>query len=77
MDIDARTTILIALANSAGLLKIAFPGKELKMYKKRIKVISNGVYIGQATREAIEAVQAAVAVAAAIPAIVAASAATS
>lgn len=76
-DIDARTAILISLTNSAGMLGASFPRKELKARKKRIHSIVEGECIGNATKEAIEAVQAAIVVAAIIPALVATTAATS
>jgi len=76
-DIDARTAILIALANSAGVLSGTFARKELKQRKRRIKAISDGECIGKATKEAIEAVQAAIVVATIIPAMAATTAATS
>jgi Golgi phosphoprotein 3 len=76
-DIDARTAILVALANSSGLLSITFLRKDLKKRKQRIKAISNGDCIGKATNEAIEALQAAIMVATIIPSMVVATAATS
>jgi hypothetical protein len=76
-DIDAHTAILVALANSTGLLNITFSKKELKKRKQRIKAITDGECIGKATKEAIEALQAAVFVATMIPAMAATTAATS
>ncbi len=72
-DIDPRTVVLLSLADSANLLKIIFDKKELKARKPRIKQLVNGELSGQATKEAIEAMQAAIMVAAVIPSIVAAS----
>jgi len=70
-DIDPRTVVLLSLANSAGLLKLVFDKKELKRRKKRIEQVVNGEMTGQATKEAIEAMQAAIFVACIIPAVVA------
>ncbi len=72
-DIDPRTVVLLSLANSANLLKVIFDKKELKTRKSRIEQLINGELSGQATKEAIEAMQAAIMVAAVIPSIVAAS----
>ena len=68
-DVDARTVVLVSLADSTGLLKVAFDKKELKGRKARIKEISNGEITGKAAKEAIEAIQAAVMVACIMPAI--------
>ena len=68
-DIDARTVVLVSLADGTGLLKVAFDKKELKGRKARIKEISNGEITGKAAKEAIEAIQAAVMVACIMPAI--------
>jgi hypothetical protein len=68
-DIDARTVVLVSLADGTGLLKEAFDKKELKGRKARIKEISNGEITGKAAKEAIEAMQAAVMVACIMPAI--------
>lgn len=74
-DVDPRTAILISLANAADLLKYTFEKKKLKERKARIEAIANGDVVGQATKEAIQAMQAAVMVAVMIPAIVAATSA--
>ena len=66
-DIDPRTVVLLSLANSASLLKMAFDKKELKDHKARIKKIVNGEITGKAATEAIQAMQAAVMVACIIP----------
>jgi len=70
-DVDPRTAVLISLASAADLLKYAFDKKKLKERKARIEAIANGDLVGQATKEAIQAMQAAVMVAVMIPAIVA------
>jgi Golgi phosphoprotein 3 len=67
-EIDCRTIVLLSLANSTGLLKIAFNKKELKDRKVRIKQIVNGEITGKAATEAIQAMQAAVMVACIMPA---------
>jgi Golgi phosphoprotein 3 len=72
-DIDPRTIVLLSLANSTGLLKMAFNKKELKERKVRIKKIVNGEITGQAAAEAIQAMQAAVMVACIMPTLITAS----
>ena len=74
-DIDPRIVNLISLANSTGLLKVIFDKKQLKSRKTRIEQVVNGDVTGQATKEAIEAMQAAVFVACIVPAVIAATAA--
>lgn len=69
-EVDPRTAVLISLANAADLLRYAFDKKKLKEQKVRIESIANGDLVGQATKEAIEAMQTAVMVAVMIPAIV-------
>ena len=73
-EVDARTTILIALAHHGGVLKNDFDKKNLKSRKKRIKEITKGNLVGDAAKEAIEAIQAAVMVAVIMPAIAGAAA---
>lgn len=68
-EIDPQTIILISICQSTGILNHLFDKKELKGQKKRIKEITSGNLIGQATKEAVEAMQAAVMVAAIIPAV--------
>jgi golgi phosphoprotein 3 len=58
--VDPRTTVLIALAHHAGLLRANFDRKHLKARRARIDAIIRGDAIGQATREAIQAVQVAI-----------------
>lgn len=70
--VDPRTTILISLANSAGLLRIPFDIKQLKKRKKRIDQLTCGELMGKATKQAIEAAQTAMAIAAVMPAMMAA-----
>ena len=66
-DIEPRTVVLLSLASSTGLLKMAFNKKELKERKVRIKQIVNGEITGKAATEAIQAMQAAVMVACIVP----------
>jgi len=68
-EVDPRTTILIALAHHGSVLKNDFDKKNLKSRKKRIKEITKGNLVGDAAREALDAVQAAIMVAVIIPAI--------
>lgn len=67
--LDPRTVVLVALADAASLLAMVFDKKDLKSRKDRIARIVNGEVTGQATKEAIEAVQAAVFVACIMPVI--------
>lgn len=71
--VDPRTTVLVALAHHAGLLKANFDRKSLKPRRPRIEAIVKGDAIGKATKEAIDAVHAAIMAATIIPAIVATS----
>ena len=68
-DLDSRTVVLVSLAHSASLLTMAFDKKDLKGRKTRIEQIIEGDALGEATQEAIEAVQAAIFVACILPAI--------
>jgi golgi phosphoprotein 3 len=70
-DLDARTVVLVSLANAAGLLRVAFDKKKLKERKARIEQLGKGDVTGRATQEAIRAVQTAIAVSAIMPAIMA------
>jgi len=60
MELDARTAVLVALANGTGILKHVL-GKDLvKQRKDRIKEIGEGDIVGEATKAAVQAAQAAV-----------------
>jgi Golgi phosphoprotein 3 len=72
-SLDARTAVLVSLANGAQLLRKLFGRKEIKERKQRIQQIAKGELSGQATLEAITAMQAAVFVAIIVPAIIAGS----
>lgn len=67
--LDPRTVVLVALADSAGLLKNVFDKKDLKARKERIARIVEGDAMAEATKEAIEAIQAAIMVAVIVPTI--------
>lgn len=69
-NVDARTVVVVALADSTGLLKKAFDKKKLKERKKRLEKLTKGHVAGAATKEAVEAVQAAIMVAVMVPIIV-------
>ena len=68
-EVDPQTIILISICQSTGILNHLFDKKELRKQKQRIKDITSGNLIGQATKEAVEAMQAAIMVATIIPAI--------
>lgn len=63
--VDGRTAALVALAHAAGLLRTHFPARELKARKARIRSLTEGHEVADATRAAVAAVQAAVVAAAA------------
>ena len=65
--LDPRTTVIVSLANSAGLLTAAFDKKRLKARKRRLEQIANGDVTVSATKGAIEAMQTAVMVALIMP----------
>lgn len=68
-DLDSHTAVLIALAHSAGILGNVFAKQDLKKRKQRLEQITRGDAVGQATKEAIEAMQTAIMVACIIPAV--------
>ena len=59
-ELDPRTTILVALADKAGVLKNVFDKKELKARKKRIEMIGEGEMTAASVKEVVQATQAAV-----------------
>jgi len=67
--VSPRTSVIISLAKSTGLLAQAFGAGEIRRRRKRIKQIEEGQLAGKATREVIAACQAAVMVAAVMPAV--------
>lgn len=68
-DIDSETLVLISICQSTDMLKTLFDRKLLKGRKQRIRDIVEGNIVGNATKEAIEAIQAAILVAVIIPAV--------
>lgn len=68
--VDPRTVTLIAIAQSANLLKNAFEKKKLAERKDRIKKIIIGDATGQAAKDVVQAAQAAAAMSAIIGATV-------
>ncbi len=74
-DVDARTIVLVALADAGGLLPRVIEKPRLKERRARIKAITSGEAVRAVTQEAIDAVRAAVMVAVMVPII--ATAATS
>ncbi len=71
-DVDARTIVLVALADAGGLLPRVIEKPRLKERKERIKAITSGHAVRAVTQEAIDAVHAAVMVAVMVPVIAAA-----
>ena len=71
MDLDARTVVIVALAQATDMLKKIFPKKKLKERKRRLEKLTSGQLAGKATKEVVEAVQAAVLVCAVMPTIIA------
>lgn len=68
-DIDAETIILVSICNNTGMLKPLFDKDKLKKRKTRIMEIISGNIVGNATKDAVEAIQAAVMVAVIMPAV--------
>lgn len=72
-SIEPETVLLIAICEKTGILKHLFDKRKLREKKKWIKEIISGNLIGNATKEAVEAMQAAIFAAVIIPAVVASS----
>jgi hypothetical protein len=70
-DLDPRTTVLVALADTANVLKNVFDKQELKRHKKRIRQIAKGDLTATAAQDVIDGVMAAIMVAVMIPTLVA------
>lgn len=67
-DHNERTTVLVALAKSTGLLSYNFDKDRLRRNKDRIEKISNGdMFAIRATKSAVTAVQTAIMVAVMVP----------
>jgi len=62
-QVDPRTMTLIAIAQSANLLKNAIDKKQLKAHKERIKSITSGDSAGKAAKDVVDAAKAAAAIA--------------
>jgi Golgi phosphoprotein 3 len=60
MELDARTAVLVALANGTGILKHVLSKDLVKQRKDRIQEIGEGDIVGEATKAAVQAAQAAV-----------------
>jgi hypothetical protein len=69
LDLEARTVVIIALAQAGGMLPKIFPKKKLKERKKRLEQLTSGQLAGKATKEVVQGVQAAIMVTAIMPAI--------
>ena len=69
-NLEARTVVIVALAQATGMLKKVFPQKKLKERKQRLEKLTSGQLAGRATREVVEAIQAAVMVCAIMPAVI-------
>lgn len=69
---DVHTGALIALAYHAGLLRANFATDELRQHDRRIKELANGEHLASdATKAAIQAIQAAIFVATVLPVMIA------
>jgi len=68
-QVEHRTVIIVALAKATKMLDKMFDKKRLKEAKPRLERLSSGQVAGDATREAIEAVQAAIFVCTMVPVI--------
>ncbi len=60
-DVDTRTAVLLSLASRTGMLPTLYDPKELKPRQEHIDRVTKGEQVGQAAKEAIEAMQAALA----------------
>ena len=69
-EVEPRTTVLVALANSAELLPRIFDKQDLKRRKARIEALANGNLLGEATKQAIAAVNMVMMTAAIMPVII-------
>ncbi len=69
-DLDSRTVVLTTLADGAGILRVLFDKRRLRERKNRLEELRAGEIAGEATKAAVEAMQAALIVATVIPAVV-------
>jgi hypothetical protein len=70
-SVDARTIVLVSLADASHLLPVLFDRKKLKERKEHIKKLVQGETVGGAARAAIQSAQAAIMVAAMVPIMIA------
>ncbi len=71
VEADVRTSALISLAFYAELLTSNFASEQIKQHKTRIKELADGKHLASdATKAAIEAIQAAIMVAVIIPVVI-------
>lgn len=56
-QVDPRTAALLSLALSADMLKSVFDRQELEARRERVERVTRGQLVGEAAREAIEAMQ--------------------
>jgi len=66
-DVDARTVVLVSLADASHLLPVLFDRKKLQERKDHIKLLVQGETVGGAMRESILQAQAAIMVATMVP----------
>jgi hypothetical protein len=66
-EVDARTVAVISLAKCAGLLRLNLDREFLRRRKTRLEKLVRGEVIGDATQQAIQAMQAAVVAATMVP----------
>lgn len=71
-DVDQRTVIVVALADATRLLEQGFDKKRLKDRKQRLEKLTSGQLVGEATRDAIAAIETAIMVCTMVPIITAA-----
>ncbi len=76
-EVDARTAVLLSIADASGILKVGFDRKELKASKERIAQVIAGDKAGDATRQVVQAAATAAVMAAVMPAMISATIVTS
>ena len=54
-DVDARTSVLLALAKGTGLIELVFDKKERKRHERRIEAVIDGDACGAAVRDLVAA----------------------
>ena len=68
-EVEARTVVATSLLQATGMLPRVFDKKKLKGRKQRLEKLTGGEVVGQAAKEAVEAVQAAIFVTTIMPAV--------